>query len=279
MDILQGLKQVHGIYAAMVMVDPATAAKWLERNTHNRKCRPTVVEKYVSELLHDEWRPVPAGIGFDEDGVLIDGQHRLTAIVRAKVAAPLLVVYGFARASQEKCDRHLKRTTLDVLRLAGMSVCKEHLSAAVFLTAYAKGPACSRAPVADCDLKQTLSKYSESLTAMAITSQSSNGSVASLFRRAGSLAAFTLWHFHEPQQAKAFRRMVLDGTAPSATHPASTLARSFTGPSWDGGKCKGFGSTRQKNDFGRCMYAIAAARERRDISLVRMYSGPALWEV
>ena len=69
-------------------------------------------------LQSGNWQLTHQGIAFDKNGVLIDGQHRLWAIVEADVKAPLLVTRGVEPETQEAIDDSV-RSHLDILRLEG----------------------------------------------------------------------------------------------------------------------------------------------------------------
>ena len=270
------LAAVNGYAAEMVTVTPAAAAELLRRNTSNRKIRAAVVAKYASEIAHGEWRAVPAGVGIDERGVLIDGQHRLAAIVQSGIAAPMLVVVGFPRASQEKCDRHAKRTITDVMRLAGYDVDERQMSAATYLARHALGGVGERSMPADCEVKATLERYGKDIAAISAASGNIRPAAAQLLRRAGCVAALAQWHHHEPAAAMAFRKHILDGTAPSRNHPAAALVRGIEGANW--WQSQG-GAGQQAVDFRRVWYAIQAVRENRDITSIREYAGTIPWPV
>lgn len=281
MNEIDRLTEVPGYTARMVMVTPADAATLLKRNTHNRKVRPSVVAKYVSEIGAGEWRPIPAGIGFDEDGVLLDGQHRLAAIVEAGVAVPLLVVTGFPRASQEKCDRHTRRSLFDAMTLAGYSYSKDAVQACTVLAKMraenAQAPTQSVGMPADHLVKEALSVYGQSAKAMNVCHGGKSTPANRLFGRAGCLAAFTLWHKYEPTKALAFRTMVVDATAPHRDHPASAAIRSVQSPGWYGSMT----SQRelQSVDFSKAMTAILAFRDGRDVQVIKAYAGKLPWAV
>lgn len=66
------------------VVTPAMATKWLEEgNTHNRKVRDSVVMRYAADMKAGRWKQTHQGIAFNGDGTLLDGQHRLFAIIEA----------------------------------------------------------------------------------------------------------------------------------------------------------------------------------------------------
>ncbi|MCZ7456697.1 hypothetical protein [Streptomyces sp. WMMC940] len=111
-------------------VSPESAAEWLTRNTNNRPLSKSAVQQLCGQIQRGEWQLTHQGIAFDEDGVLIDGQHRLAAIVKAGIAVPLTVTYDVPRASFTVMDTGRKRTGRDALALAGETNAV-HLAAAL----------------------------------------------------------------------------------------------------------------------------------------------------
>jgi hypothetical protein len=103
----------------IITVTPATAKEWLARNTHNRPIRDSKVADYARDMAAGNWALNGEAIKFGTDGVLLDGQHRLHAIVAAGTAVPMLVVAGLANDTQNTMDAGAKRTTGDALGLDG----------------------------------------------------------------------------------------------------------------------------------------------------------------
>lgn len=69
-------------------ISPARAEEILSNNSHNRGISPSIVKRYSREMKAGEWRwdnGVPIVIA--ADGTLLDGQHRLNAIVHSGVTA------------------------------------------------------------------------------------------------------------------------------------------------------------------------------------------------
>ncbi len=75
----------------VVLVTPEMAAEWLTRNSSNRPMRRNTVEHYARQMVAGEWQLTHQGICFDAHGSLVDGQHRLTAIVNAGIPVRMLV--------------------------------------------------------------------------------------------------------------------------------------------------------------------------------------------
>ncbi|MEU9948433.1 hypothetical protein [Streptomyces sp. NPDC047939] len=114
----------------IVDVSPETAAAWLTHNTSNRPLSKGTVQQLAGQIQRGEWQLTHQGIAFDEDGGLIDGQHRLAAIVKAGRPVPLTVTHGVPRAAFTVMDTGRKRTGRDTLALAGESNAT-HLAAAL----------------------------------------------------------------------------------------------------------------------------------------------------
>ena len=111
--------------AKVIQVTPAMAQKWLnEHNPHNRPLYEKTIEAYAADMKKGLWTINNQGIGFDEEGNLLDGQHRLYAIVFSGVTVPLLVIRGLpnkffdGHVTQETIDRGKPRSIGDILTLS-----------------------------------------------------------------------------------------------------------------------------------------------------------------
>lgn len=105
--------------ATVVTVDPTTATHWLTRNSANRPVRHVVVSKYADDMTNGRWCLTGAPIQFAVDGTLLDGQHRLLAIIESGVTLPLFVVNGLPLEARPYMDVGTKRTLADQLGIAG----------------------------------------------------------------------------------------------------------------------------------------------------------------
>jgi hypothetical protein len=93
----------------MIMVTPTMAAKWLEANVHNRKISQEVVDRYTREMKAGSWHLNHQGIAFNCEGTLIDGQHRLWAVIESGCTIPMLVMEGLPLESQLTIDCNFAR--------------------------------------------------------------------------------------------------------------------------------------------------------------------------
>jgi hypothetical protein len=109
------------------IITPKMAMDWLEH--HNPKNRPiseTTVQSYAQDMKNKRWLLTHQGIAFNEDGHLIDGQHRLWAIVMADVEIEMSVTRGIPRLEikngveinpMDSIDRTRVRTTGQQMQL------------------------------------------------------------------------------------------------------------------------------------------------------------------
>jgi len=106
-------------YATRVMDE---YEKFCDSRPSERKNRPvhqTQVEKYVKDMKAGMWGRNHQGIAFDRDGILMDGQHRLWAVIESGETVMMPVTHGLDREAQLTIDAGLKRSTADVAAIAG----------------------------------------------------------------------------------------------------------------------------------------------------------------
>jgi hypothetical protein len=103
--------------AFLMEVTPDLAYRWLGKNFLNRKLDPATVQRYYQQMIYGKWRPTHQGIAFDRNGILLDGQHRLAAICKAKKPVEMLVFTNQTFTNHEVIDGGKSRTNLDVIQL------------------------------------------------------------------------------------------------------------------------------------------------------------------
>jgi hypothetical protein len=104
----------------MTAITPELAAAWLEnRNTHNRPLRDYRIAELARDMSAGRWHDTGEPIKFDYNDALLDGQHRLGAIVASGVTIEMLVIWGLQPETQDYMDIGLKRSVADSLVLEG----------------------------------------------------------------------------------------------------------------------------------------------------------------
>ena len=112
------------INTRIVCITPQMAEGMLRHNTGNRALRPSVVQHYADQMRRGKWQVTHQAIAVDCYGNLVDGQHRLSAIVMSGVSQMMLVSQysGASDAMQLPVDRHLVRATHDILKIPRKNV-------------------------------------------------------------------------------------------------------------------------------------------------------------
>lgn len=105
-----------------VLITPALATAWLRRNEANRRLRQRAVTQYVQDIQRGAWKPTGETIKFSTTGRLLDGQHRLAAIVESGVAVRMCVATGLENSAFDVIDTGRSRTGADVLVIEGVGL-------------------------------------------------------------------------------------------------------------------------------------------------------------
>ena len=116
------------------LVSPKTAAEWLKQNLNNRKINDHRVAALVRQLVADRFNLSPDAIAFDSSNRLCNGQHRLTAIVRSGVAAPLIVLREAPTNTFLVTDIGMKKSGAHALHTLGYDGCTNLSAIARYVT-------------------------------------------------------------------------------------------------------------------------------------------------
>lgn len=109
-----------GISYTLTKITPELAQAWLQNaNSHNRKLRDHHALALSRDMAAGRWHDTATPIKFDRNGVLLDGQHRLQAIVISGATIEMLVIRGLEPEVQDFMDTGLKRSVADALHLEG----------------------------------------------------------------------------------------------------------------------------------------------------------------
>lgn len=98
-------------------ITPQIAARMLEANTNNRPARDGLVQSYAEDMRAGRWQTNGDAIRFNVDGQLIDGQHRLFAIIRSGLTIPSLVIRNLGNAAFQTIDGGATRKAGDILNM------------------------------------------------------------------------------------------------------------------------------------------------------------------
>ena len=101
----------------VVDVTPELARTWLKINNYNRPRNSEAVEKYVRQIKEGRWKLTHQGLAFTRNGFLLDGQHRLWAIIECDATLPMRVCINEPVENYDAIDCGRNRSNLDVVRM------------------------------------------------------------------------------------------------------------------------------------------------------------------
>jgi hypothetical protein len=120
------------VNAVIVTITPDLAQKWLSVETKNR----SICKEHRNMLVHaiesGQWKLNGSTIVLARDGSVIDGQHRLNAVVHCGKSIESIVVFNSDKDSIDTIDVGRKRTAGDLLSMRG-EVYSNYLAAALSL--------------------------------------------------------------------------------------------------------------------------------------------------
>jgi len=103
------------------LISPSIAKQYLENNTNNRSIKPKVVNRYAKDILDGKWkRDTGEMIKISKTGVILDGQHRLYAIVKSNTPVFLHVISDLENSIFDVLDTGTIRNAGDVFKVSGI---------------------------------------------------------------------------------------------------------------------------------------------------------------
>lgn len=149
----------------VVNISPEMARKWLENNCVNRTISHGRVEMYARDMSAGKWLLNGEPIVFNKDGNLVNGQHRLSAVIRCGLTVKMLVIKGVENSDGAIYDRGRSRSTSDTLAMNGVDkyIATRNVTGMFRLLLCAKKV--NYSPT-DTEIQEYIEKYSEQIKAV-----------------------------------------------------------------------------------------------------------------
>lgn len=198
-------------------VTPAQAAKWLEPsvNRDNRAVRQKHVEMLAQQIIDGKWQVTHQGIAFGKDGRLLDGQHRLAAIVSAGKAVQMQVTRGLEDEVFNVTDCGLTRTHFDRIHLVDDPIGNRTICTAI--NTYLKSTTHRGSSPPISKIEDAFLAYDGRMTDSWLWI-GREWRVRDKLSRAGVLASLAVYHFINPAKATEFA----DGYRTGANLPSGS---------------------------------------------------------
>ena len=128
------------MYTKHTVVTPEEARLWLDtKRSKNRPISENAVAKYTQEMLAGRFVDNAKGLVFGVSGNLLDGQHRLSACVRANKPFPTTITWGVPDEYFDTIDDCNSRSLADVMHIKGETSSILLAAGVRFLWEYATG--------------------------------------------------------------------------------------------------------------------------------------------
>lgn len=85
-------------------ITPEKAIQLLEKNINNRRIRHAAVASMSAIIKRGAFITTHQGIAIADDGEILDGQHRLMAIVKANMSVDIMVTRGVQKQAFSVVD-------------------------------------------------------------------------------------------------------------------------------------------------------------------------------
>lgn len=102
----------------VVQMTPERAERLLDQNTRNRSMKIDREKNYAGQMRNGTWVVDGNPIRVDRDGVLLDGQHRLYAVVESGTTQTMILVTGLEPQAMHTIDTGASRRLGDLLKLS-----------------------------------------------------------------------------------------------------------------------------------------------------------------
>ena len=102
------------------VITPAKAKTYLDTSKGNRPLSKPSVKSYADTMKAEKWQLNGIPIVFDTEGHLLDGHHRMKAVMEAEVPVVFAVVRGVAAEAFTTFDCGLHRKLGQLLAMQGV---------------------------------------------------------------------------------------------------------------------------------------------------------------
>ena len=104
--------------AEIKTITPDLARELLKSNRSNRTVRQSTVDRYAELMKSGQWHFNGESISFDENGIVVNGQHRLMACIKANIPFQAVIVNGVKAEDSFLYDAGVNRTKKATIEIA-----------------------------------------------------------------------------------------------------------------------------------------------------------------
>jgi len=197
-------------------VSPEIATDYLSTSNGNRRISPGRVDAYARDMQMRRWY-IGETIKFDNDGSLIDGHHRLNAVIAYGSSVPMLVTRGLPPESIRGIDLGQARNAAQISKFMGEVFGRQYFTVAKRIVFGFSNRYHTYSEVREAVLKHQ--GAIEFVTAVAGKERFMNASVLAVVAKA--------WYTQDRERLKEFLVVLKSGLATSERDWAAVRLREY----------------------------------------------------
>ncbi len=178
-------------------ITPEIASEWLAQNHNNRDVKRAIVEQYARDMAAGRWQVTGEAIKRDKDGNVLDGQHRLLAMVKSGTPIVTVVVDGLPAEAQVVIDSGKPRGGGDALKFKGAKSPNQLAAVAKLAVHWNRGDIrvshLSLKPLSNAEIADAVDADPTLQTATTVGNRYAHKRSHPGIRAAGSAVAFAYW--------------------------------------------------------------------------------------
>jgi hypothetical protein len=103
------------------LVTPSLAKELLEKNIKNRRLKQPTLDRYVKDMTNGKWKEDTGEVlKISKSGVILDGQHRLHALIKANLSLFFHIAYDVDDSVYTVLDSGSLRSSADSFKIEGI---------------------------------------------------------------------------------------------------------------------------------------------------------------
>lgn len=193
-------------------ITPQMAEKMLSKNKKNRPVCKAWVNHLASEMSKNRWKLNYHTIKIADNGMILDGQHRLYAVVKSGVSIISLVVYNVNPNVFDTLDLCHVRSGADALSIDGEQYCTLLQSALRWVYRYEEKLLSStdRVKLSPIELKEMLQKHPD-IRLSAVVGKKHYKAMGKIMSAAGVTFLHYIFHDISEQHCQSFFDKLVTG--------------------------------------------------------------------
>jgi hypothetical protein len=152
------------MFWSVELFDRAAAEATLANAAPNRNISNVRIKEMAAQMIEGRWMVTASAIIFNKKGQLIDGEHRIRAVIEADVVVPMLVMRNADDELRAVIDTNRPRSVADLLRIVGGHEHSTKLSSALRMFAWLFDGSCSKTWMPFLRANELVDRHGESLT-------------------------------------------------------------------------------------------------------------------